>query len=569
MKSKKWKKGMIAVMVTAAAAAAVIFVGPRVMGKNGAAVYAEVPVETRDITTYLEFSGNVEAVRVQNVYSDVSAKAVEVLVEKGDKVKKGDIIALLDSGDTEYNIALKEASLKLTKLQNSYSIKDSMASVDSLNEQIASGANSSLNSAQKALLTAQENYQDAADTYNKSKAEYETETADSIVSAKDKLQSAQLTYQLNMANLDLEKRKMENKKKSDEENQKKVVAENQKKAEEAVPGQPVVYAEVPDLTYEIYDTTYEEQKATYENTLAQAGKDLEDAKRTVKKQVDDDYAALLEAETALLEAEQDYETASLSVSQNVKSSQDALEKTQALANVESAEMELAHLKESLEDFTIYAPMDGFVTELNIKEGESVMTNAAAAEITDLSTMRAAIKIDEYDVGQVRVGDSVQVSINALGRSFEGKIASISKKAVIESNVSYLEAYVEFDAGDEVSSGLSAEIRLVKASAKDALSLPAGAIGYEADNTAYVLKKGTDGNPLKTYVTLGVTDGMYVQVKDGVNAGDMILMTPAANAGAASSGLMIGGGGPVPGRVRQNGQSGSNGQGGPSGQGGGN
>lgn len=75
--------------------------------KNGAA-YEEVSVEARDITTYLEFSGNIEASNISKVYPDTSAKVLEVLVEEGDEVKKGDVIALLDSGDTEYNISLKE-----------------------------------------------------------------------------------------------------------------------------------------------------------------------------------------------------------------------------------------------------------------------------------------------------------------------------------------------------------------------------------------------------------------------------------------------------------------------------
>lgn len=500
MKNKKLRKGAIALIAIIAVAAAA---GVYAMGSGNNTVYKEIAVETRDITTYLEFSGNVEAVNVSNIYSDVSAKAVEVLVEKGDKVKKGDVIALLDSSDTEYNISLKETSLKLAKLQNSYNIKDSKTSVDNLNEQIASGSNSTLNAAQKSLLTAQDNFQNAADKYNTSKAEYENETADSIVSAKKSLQSAQLTYNLNITKLE--------KQKEDTEAQGK----------------------------DAYD--YTAQKAVYENTLAQAKKDLDEAKKNVKEQVDDDYEAFVKAENALLDAEKDYEASLLGVSQNVESSQNALEKTQALANVEATEMELAHLKESLGDFTIYAPMDGFVTELNIKAGENVTTNAAIAEITDLSTMRAAIKIDEYDAGKVKNGDSVQVYINALDQMFEGKIASISKKAVIESDVSYLEAYVEFDAKDEVNSGLSAEIKLVKASEKNAAALPTGAIGYEPDKTAYVLKKGADGKPVKVYVTLGVTDGSYVHVKGDVKSGDIILVTLTADeSAAASGGIMIGG-----------------------------
>lgn len=152
MGNKKRMKGIAAAVVIAVVA---VMAGTRVMGGGDKVLYDEVPVETRDITTYLEFSGNVEAVDVMNVYPGTSAKVTEVLVAEGDEVKKGDIIALLDSGDTEYNIALKEKSLELTKLQNSYNIKDSQMSLDNLKQQVENGENSSLNSAQKSLLSAQ------------------------------------------------------------------------------------------------------------------------------------------------------------------------------------------------------------------------------------------------------------------------------------------------------------------------------------------------------------------------------------------------------------------------------
>lgn len=273
---------------------------------------------------------------------------------------------------------------------------------------------------------------------------------------------------------------------------------------------------------------YDEQKAVYENTLAQAKADLEKAKNNAKEQVDDYYEAFLKAETSLADAEKDYETAMLTAEQGIETSQAALEKTQALANVESSELELAHLKESLKDFTIYAPIDGFVTDLNIKTGETVSSNTAIAEITDLTTMQAAIKIDEYDVGQVSVGDSVQIYINAFDKTYEGKIASISKKATIESDVSYLKAVVQFETNDAVSSGLSAEIKLIKADEKGTASLPIKTIEYESDNTAYVYIKAPDGSPTKTYVTLGVSDGTYVQILDGIKIGDIILTMPSMN-----------------------------------------
>ena len=79
-------------------------------------------------------------------------------------MEAGDVIAVLDSSEVEYNIAVQEATLNLAELTDSYNIKDSQTSLDNLNEQLEGGLNSTLNTAQETLLTAQQNYQDAVET---------------------------------------------------------------------------------------------------------------------------------------------------------------------------------------------------------------------------------------------------------------------------------------------------------------------------------------------------------------------------------------------------------------------
>ena len=145
--------------------------------------YQETTVATRDIVSYLEFSGNIEAVDVSNVYAGVAAQIMEVNVEEGDQVEAGDVIAVLDSSEVEYNIAVQEATLNQAELTDSYNIKDSQTSLDNLNEQLDSGLNSTLNTAQETLLTAQQNYQDAVETYNQAKEELDNGTTQAVVSA--------------------------------------------------------------------------------------------------------------------------------------------------------------------------------------------------------------------------------------------------------------------------------------------------------------------------------------------------------------------------------------------------
>lgn len=478
MEEKKKRRGpKKKTIITVVILAAVVILGIKTCaGKNDTA-YEEVTVESRDITSYLEFSGYVEAVNVSNVYAEATAKISEVLVEEGDMVKKGDVIATLDSGDIEYNIQLKELALEQTNKSNSYNIKDSQTSLDNLNEQIGQGLNASLNSAEKALLAAQDSYLDAVDNYNKSKEDYEKGNSQQVVSARESLNSQQNLYETVKQQYD----------------------------------RGNVSAEVLE---------------GFEESMNDALKSYEDAKEAAKDGVDDAYDAMLDAKEAFENAQRDYDSTQLSVEQNLESYESALEKTKALSTQETSELELEHLKESLSDYTICAPIDGFITRLDMKTGDYTSNTMAVAEVTNFDVMQVAIKIDEYDSSSVQEGDPVSIYMDAQELYFDGVISRISKVATVQNNVSYLEAIVEFEADDQVYSGFSAEVKLIKASESKVPALPVKDISYDEDNSAYVMKKNADGEPVRQPVVLGVSDGTWVQIAEGLAAGDIILVTPS-------------------------------------------
>lgn len=473
-KKKTWKKVLVIAFILVIAVTALVMCS---RGNRQQTGYREVTAETRDITTYLEFSGNIEAVDVSNVYPDTSGKILEVLVDEGDEVNAGDVIAILDSGDVEYNIEMKEAALAISKLTNEYNIKDTQNNLDNVNEQVSNGLHSSLNSAEKALLNAQQNYMDAAEAYNEAQVDYEKDDTSAIVQAKQQLRTAQASY------------------------------DN-------------AHSQWED------DMMTDEMLTTYSVSLTNANETLKRAREDAKKAIDDAYEAFVKAETSLADAEADYETAALAVSQSLETSQNSLEKTQALSTTETSELELTHLKESLADYTIYATLDGCVTKLNAKAGEYTATASPIAEITNFETMQVSVKIDEYDIAEVNTGESVEIYVNALDRYYEGKIASIAKVATIMNDVSYLEAIVEFEADEAIRSGLSAEVKLIKSDEKGVIALPVSAIEYNVDNTAYVRVMDAEGNMQQKSVSLGVSDGTWVQITEGVASGDVVYEQPS-------------------------------------------
>lgn len=477
VKNNKKKKIIIAIVLVCIAV--ILFFACKGSGSQ-TGQYTEVTAQLRDMSSYLEFSGNVEAVETANVYADATAKVEELAVEEGDEVKAGDVIAVLDSSDVEYNIRLKEASMRATDTSNYYSVKDSQTALEQYQETLDAGLNTSLVSAQKALITAQQNYQDAAETYNQAKADYENGSNSSVVSANQQLKSAQASYD-----------------------------SAAKQHDDGL----------------MSDEAFESSQVS----LANAQESLRLAKEQAETQIEDYLDAVTTAEQSLANAERDYEASLLAVEQSGENYQNTAEKTQALTSTEVADMELAHLKESLDDYVIYAPIDGTITTLNLKEGNYTASGSAVvAEIQDFSTMQIDVKIDEQNIGNVHAGDAVSVYINALDKNYDGTIAEISKTAVKSNNAVYIEATVQFAADDEVRSGFSAEVKLVKASAENAVCIPLDAVNYDTDNTAYVNVKGADGEIEKRKVTLGLSDTSMVQVTEGLSEGETVLQEVKAN-----------------------------------------
>ena len=481
---KKWKgKKKVIIPVTAVVLVGALLMVPLVSGASSGK-YREVTPEERDLSTYLEFSGNIETVTDSTVYAFASAKVLEVKAEEGDEVKKGDVLAVLDSSDVEYNIALKEAALKAGETSDYYNIRDSRTTLENYNEALESGLDATTNAAQKNLLAAQEEYRSAVDAYNRAKEDLDAGKNSSVVSARQALQSQGASYDSAVAQHDA--------------------------------------GMITDEALETYRISYENARESYDLAVEGAGQELEDYQEAMEA-----------AEESLAKAERDYESNALSAGQNQESYENNLEKTTALTNEESTQLELAHLRESLEDYVITAPIDGVVTSMDIKAGDVTSAGTkSVARIADFRVMQVAVKIDEQDVAGVKEGDAVSVYVNALDKTYEGQIASLSKTAVIDNNAVYVDAVVEFNTDEEIRSSFSAEVKLVKAQAEKAVCLPSKSILYDVDNTAYIYVKDEKGKAQKRSVTLGLSDGTYTQITQGLSLDETVLeeVTVAAGAG---------------------------------------
>ncbi|MEO5510596.1 MAG: efflux RND transporter periplasmic adaptor subunit [Longimicrobiales bacterium] len=104
--------------------------------------------------------------------------------------------------------------------------------------------------------------------------------------------------------------------------------------------------------------------------------------------------------------------------------------------VEQAKSSVDEAADRLSKTVIRAPMNGVVTRLNVDEGETAivgtMNNSGSLLLTvaDLSSMEAVVRVDETDMPEVQLGDSVMLQIDAFPKEkFTGRVTEIAHSAV--------------------------------------------------------------------------------------------------------------------------------------------
>lgn len=113
-----------------------------------------------------------------------------------------------------------------------------------------------------------------------------------------------------------------------------------------------------------------------------------------------------------------------------------LERLARPAEVRAAEARVAQaraaadlLAKTIADATVVAPARGFVTHKAVEAGETVTPGATLFTVADLSRVHVMIYVNEIDLGRVRLGDPVEVRIDAFpDRAFEGRVTYISPEA---------------------------------------------------------------------------------------------------------------------------------------------
>jgi HlyD family secretion protein len=297
--------------------------------------------------------------------------------------------------------------------------------------------------------------------------------------------------------------------------------------------------------------------ALFQGALLQASADLNTAKANVVVA----QANLENAQAVLVRTKADYERAVTLKAQDSISLQEVdLSKanyysalatvsgakaavTQAEAQVNQKAGAVSVARTNLEYTVIRSPIDGTVVARNVDVGQTVAASLQAPTLftiaRDLTKMQVYAKIDESNVGNVKVGRRVTFKVDAFPKdSIQGMVSQVRMNPVIVQNVVTYDAIIDFDNPDlKLFPGMTAYVTVPVASAKNVLKIANGALRYapqlpqeeilafrktlgtEPDDRTVVWKLHADNTIEPVKVTLGITDHSYTALT-GVTVGEL-------------------------------------------------
>lgn len=216
-----------------------------------------------------------------------------------------------------------------------------------------------------------------------------------------------------------------------------------------------------------------------------------------------------------------------------KAQQETQERLKAAQeNYEIAQYGVSKSQSNVSNTLVRSTLDGLVLEVPVKVGTSVIksnsfndgtTIAAVANMQDL-VFRGSI--DETEVGWVRKGMPVEITIGALPHArFEAQLEFIAPKVQHKegsANQYEIRAAVHVPDSVKVRAGYSANAKIVLEQRKNVLAVPENAVKMEGGNSwVYVVEDAAEGKYRRQKVSLGMSDGVHVEITEGLKKGQKV------------------------------------------------
>lgn len=250
--------------------------------------------------------------------------------------------------------------------------------------------------------------------------------------------------------------------------------------------------------------------------LVEEGQSVRAGQALVRLDPDRLRLAVAQAEAQMRKLENNYSRAKQLVSQQMISANDLDQIKYDLENVR-AQHRLARLE--LSYTTVTAPISGVIASRSIKTGNFVQINTPIFRIVDTSRLEATLNVPEREIATLKAGQPVTLVADALpGRSFTGTVDRISP--VVDSGSGTFRVITAFEGGDLLQPGMFGRIRIDYDERANALVVPRSALLEDQSDVAVFVVRQAKAQ--RVPVKLGYSEGDWIEVRDGLKAGDAVV-----------------------------------------------
>lgn len=236
--------------------------------------------------------------------------------------------------------------------------------------------------------------------------------------------------------------------------------------------------------------------------------------------------------------------------------------------LQNAKASLENAQDRLDDYMVTSPITGTVVEKTVKAGDNVGTgsnsNNTLCIIYDLTYLEMTLNIDELDIDNVEVGQTVNVTSDAkAGQTYTGVVTKVSMVGTTSGGTTTYPVTVRIDDTDGLRPGMNVDAEIVLSSADGVLAIPSLAVNRgdtvlvtsDSPSAANALEQEAPEGYAYVQVTTGVSDDSYIEITSGLQEGDTVAYLRTASSGSdmMMSGMpggdmgggMPGGGGGMP------------------------
>ena len=511
--------GIIAIVIIALGASA--FFAYNALGQSDTESASDEPqmqtavARRGDMIVFASAAGSVVPATEIGIGFQENGTLSEVLVNIGEQIEAGQVLARTQTNNTEESIAAALASAQLSVLTAQQALDDIYDSWQM--------------DAAQALLAVEQAEQDLEDILNPALTQAQAQQA--VAAAQQALEDAQVAYNrtnltANQANIDDAYADMIIARNNLEKAQERFDAVANKPEDNIQRAQAQSALSAAQYSYDNTVANYnaatgtasETEKALAEADLAEAQARLVEAQRELERvQNGATPGEIALAEAQLASAKKNLE--------RIKDDPDPEEIAIAEAQLANAQAQQALAEDEQVTIDLVAPMSGTVLSIDVSVGEQVGTGAIIV-LADLEQPVLEVYLDETDLDKVAVGYEIEAIFDAYpDLTFTGQIIEVDPSLVTVSNVQAVRALAVLDEDSFLKPqtlpvGLNASVDVIGGRAENAVLVPVEAL-RELGPGEYAVFVVEDGEPKLRIVQVGLTDFTSAEILSGLEAGEVV------------------------------------------------